>query len=119
MKQSVFVAGSFAHFSERSAGLRMSSRYRQSPCAGQGAFHGKPPISLGKPGLYAVFTRGQRCWFGHRRDGIDTRHDAFLSILAVVVHKDIPIQVMHRMTPRIAKRWGLSLWIEMGIADRK
>lgn len=43
----------------------------------------------------------------------------FLSIRAAVVHKDIPIRVMHRMTPRIAKRWGFSLWIEMGIVDQK
>lgn len=49
----------------------------------------------------------------------DARHDPFLSVRAAVVHKDIPIRVMHRMTPRIAKRWGFSLWIEMGIVDQK
>jgi hypothetical protein len=35
----------------------------------------------------------------------------------VVVHKDIPMPVMHRITPFGARIASLRLWIEMGIAD--
>lgn len=35
----------------------------------------------------------------------------------VVVHKDIPIPVMHRITPFGAQFGPASLWIEMGIGS--
>lgn len=35
----------------------------------------------------------------------------------VVVHKDIPIPVMHRITPFGAQFDPASLWIEMGIGS--
>lgn len=40
----------------------------------------------------------------------------FLRLPGAVVHKDIPIPVMHRMVSGLAKRQAVNLWIEMGIA---
>ena len=76
-------------------------------------------MSLGKAGIYGFFCLSRGMAFVVARPSVMPATTHFLSIRAAVVHKDIPIRVMHRMTPRIAKRWGFSLWIEMGIVDQK
>jgi len=78
----------------------------------------KPAFPQGKRALGGTFQWGRLSDGAAVGEGFSGRLDRPFFHFGAVVHKDIPIPVMHRFLPESRRNSLLSLWIELGIGTR-
>ena len=82
------------------------------------SYQKKTSISPGKTGAWRHFSMGPSFGWAAVGEGFSGRLDRPFFHFGAVVHKDIPIPVMHRFLPESRRNSLLSLWIELGIGTR-